>query len=211
MKFDLKKDWLLVLFLLADLAFIVLHLLYTYTSLLPSNSFSIEKPSGYSEVFQYIKELGLAALFLLLGIRKWKSLYFVFSLLFLYFFIDDAFELHERYGAVLADFFNLPPLFGLRPIDLGELLVFLFFGVHFLAFIGLNYSQSDRSTRTLSKTILVMIMLLILAGVVADMIHILLPHPALAILDDGGEMFIMSVIAWFVYRHSANQAESPRA
>ena len=57
MTFDLEKgsNKLLILLLLADLVFIIIHGLYRM-NLVSNSLFSIERDFGYAEVYQYIKE-----------------------------------------------------------------------------------------------------------------------------------------------------------
>ena len=57
MTFDLEKESnrLLILLLLVDLVFIVLHIAHTMHMVL-SKLFSIERDLGYAEIYQYIKE-----------------------------------------------------------------------------------------------------------------------------------------------------------
>ena len=210
MKFDLENDKLFFLLILADLSFIFLHILHTNSSLLPNNLFSIDKDRGYAEIFQYIKEFWVAILFFLLGIKKRKLLYIVFSLLFLFLFIDDSFELHERFGAFLADLFHFQPMLGLRARDFGELVVSAFFGTLFFLSIGIIHYQSDNFTRTVSKYILGLIVLLVTFGIMIDMLEIIVEHPlvnpVLVIVEEGGEMIVMSTITWFVFRLNLNSA-----
>lgn len=204
MKFDLAKDKLLILLIAADVSFIVLHLFHTYTILLPDNLFSIGQDRGYGEFFQYTKELWVAILLFLLGLRKRKFLYIIFAFLFLYFLIDDALEVHERFGAFLSDFLNFQPNLGLRAIDFGELAVSIFFGALFFIAIGITHHQSDSSARTVSKYLIILIVLLALFGVVMDMLEIIVQHavvnPILVMIEEGGEMLVMSMITWFVFR-----------
>jgi len=204
MKFDLAKDKLLILLIAADVSFIVLHLFHTYTILLPDNLFSIGQDRGYGEFFQYTKELWVAILLFLLGLRKRKFLYIIFAFLFLYFLIDDALEVHERFGAFLSDFLNFQPNLGLRAIDFGELAVSIFFGALFFIAIGITHHQSDSSARTISKYLIILIVLLALFGVVMDMLEIIVEHavvnPILVMIEEGGEMLVMSMITWFVFR-----------
>lgn len=175
--------------------------------------FSLTKDRGYGEFFQYTKELWIAVLFFLLGLKQRKSLYFIFSLLFLYFLIDDSFEFHERFGAFLAGFFSIQPLLGLRPVDLGELAVSAFFGVLFIPMLGIFYYWSDRSTRTVSIYVILMVVVLGLFGVVLDLVEVTVARPtfsySLRIIEEGGEMVVMSFITWFVFRLSLNSDQIP--
>jgi hypothetical protein len=57
----LDPAWTLLLLLVAaDLAFIVLHVLYIETSLLRGRPFSLEADDGVSEAFQYVKQFWVA-------------------------------------------------------------------------------------------------------------------------------------------------------
>jgi hypothetical protein len=204
MKFDFEKYKLLILFILADLSFIILHILHVYTGLLPDSLYSLSRDRGYAEFFQYTKELWIAVLFLALAIRQRKPVYLIFSFLFLYFLIDDSFEFHEQTGSLLAETLHLEPLFGLRSVDMGELAVSIFFGGLFFTAIGITYALSAPGERKISTQVILLIVIMAIFGVLLDMLEIMTEHPGLSellkILEEGGEMLVMSVITWFVYR-----------
>jgi hypothetical protein len=204
MKFELEKDKLLVLFIITDIVFVVLHFLYMNTDLLASNLYSLSLDRGYAEFFQYTKELWTALLLLILAIKKRRWLYLVFSSLFLYFLIDDSFEFHERFGELLADIFKFQPFLGLRPVDLGELLVYGLFGLLFLISISIFYLMSDQFTRKVALYLIGMVLLLAGFGVLIDMVEIMVAQRELArilvVVEEAGEMLVMSAITWFVYR-----------
>lgn len=204
MKFDIEKDKLVVLLVITDAVFVFLHLLHKSTNLLPSGLFSIEYDGGYGELFQYIKELWIIVLLVFIGTKQWKFIYFSLSLLFLYFLLDDSLRIHESAGAFLADSFNFHPQLGLRAIDFGELVVSVLVGAPLFALIGIAYNRSDVAARMIAKCIMAMVVLLALFGVLTDMVAIMVKHPVaqpiLNIIEDAGEMFMMSVIAWFVFR-----------
>jgi hypothetical protein len=204
MKFDFEKYQLLALLFLADLSFIILHIFHVYTGLLPDSLYSLSRDRGYAEFFQYTKELWIAVLFLGLAIHQRKPVYLIFSFLFLYFLIDDSFEFHEQTGALLADTLHLEPLFGLRSVDMGELAVSVFFGGLFFAALGITYAMSAPGEQKISTQVILLIVIMAVFGVLLDMFEIITEHPGLSellkILEEGGEMLVMSVITWFVYR-----------
>jgi hypothetical protein len=204
MKFDLEKDKLLVLLLITDLVFILLHILNVYTSLLDSSLYLLSRDRGYAEFFQYTKELWIAVMFLLLGIKKKRGIYFVFSLIFTYLLFDDSFEFHENFGNLIAENFQLQSWLGLRAVDFGELLVTTVFGLLFLAALILFFLISDPITSRIALYMLAMFGLLALFGVVGDMVEVIGRNRdisrILVILEEGGEMLIMSVMTWFVFR-----------
>jgi hypothetical protein len=204
MKFDLHRYKLLSLFVLADLIFILLHILHVFTPLLPENLYSISRDRGYAEFFQFTKELWIAVLFLALAVRQRSLLYLIFSFLFTYFLVDDSFEFHEQVGGLLADTLHLQPIFGLRAIDMGELFVSALFGGLFMAAIAITYYMSGAQTRSVANQVILMVVVLALFGVLLDMIEVITENRALSeilkIIEEGGEMLVMSVIAWFAFQ-----------
>ncbi|MDW7755960.1 MAG: hypothetical protein SCH68_12435 [Brevefilum sp.] len=203
MKFDLEKDKLLVLLLITDLAFILLHILNVYTDLLNSSLYLLSRDRGFAEFFQYTKELWIAVMFLLLGIKKRRGIFYVFSLLFTYLMFDDSFEIHENLGRVIAETFQIQSWLGLRGVDFGELLVSAVFGLLFLAALILFFIISDQITRRIALYMLAMFGLLALFGVVGDMVEVIVRNRdvsrILVIIEEGGEMLVMSVMTWFVF------------
>jgi hypothetical protein len=203
-KLTFEKDKLLLLLLLTDFVFLILHILYIYTGLLPNNYFSLARDQGYAEFFQYMKEFWLVVLFLILGIRQRKFIFFVFSFLFLYLLVDDSFAIHETYGQTLAEYFGFTPLFGLRPVDFGELVVYAYFIAFSVLWLGVAYILSDPETRRVSRSVIYLLVAFAFFGVLADMLEITVEHPGLSeilkIIEELGEMVVMSIITWFVYR-----------
>jgi hypothetical protein len=204
MKIDLEKDKLLFLLILTDLVFILLHIIHIFTALLPSSLYSLAMDRGYAEFFQYMKMLWILVLFLGLGIKRRRLIFVIYSVLFTYFLIDDSFEFHERAGALLAELFNFQPALGLRAVDFGELTVSAFFGILFLIAITITHLGSDVFTKKVSKSIIIMVIMLAMFGVGMDMIEIIIEHPfvnpLLVIVEEGGEMLMVSVITWFAFK-----------
>ena len=190
------------LLIAGDITFVLLHLVHKFTPLLPYTLFSLTRDGSFSEYFQYLKELGVVVLLLSLAARHRKLLFASYAGLFLYFFADDFFQIHERAGESLANYIQLLPAFGLRAQDFGELTVFGFFGFVFVLLIGLTHILSDPQTRQFSRQLLLLVILLAIFGIVFDMLEIGSSHPVmgpiLGILDDGGEMVVMSMITVFV-------------
>jgi hypothetical protein len=212
-KFDLEKEKLLVLLILTDLVFVILHILSVNTNLLSSSLYSLSRDRGYAEFFQYTKELWIVFLFLLLGIKQRRRLYFIFSFLFLYFMIDDSFEFHERFGGFLASFLRLQPALSLRAVDFGELLVSAMFGLLIVISIALFYILSDPTMRRVALYLIGMIVILAGFGVLLDMVEIIVTHPGisrvLVLIEEAGEMLVMSVITWFAFRLNFNNDQIP--
>ena len=157
--FSLK---LLALLLITDLLLILLYIVCW----LPSSSYLsialskivldekllwITQEQSYAEIFQYIKELWIA---LILGFGYWqrrKIMFLAWTLLFSYLLLDDSLSIHEIVGSQLGEFFQFQNVFGLRAVDLGEILVSATVGIGFLIFIGWAYSQSNSTERKYGK------------------------------------------------------------
>jgi len=162
---------------------------------------------GYGGLFQYVKELWVVMLLLFLARRKPRFLYITWSLLFLCLMLDDCLQVHEKWGHFLARYVNFRPPFGLRAQDLGELAVCISYGVPLVASVWVTGRRSGTAARKISKHLLVMIGLLTFFGLGIDMVHIMVEHsllspmsPILGVVEDGGEMIVMSLISWYVFR-----------
>ncbi len=191
---------LLLMLLLADGAFMLIHLAYEL-QFLPNPLFSIERDFGYAEVYQYLKEGWIVVLLLLAALFSRRIIYLAWAGLFMYLLMDDSLRIHETLGGHLTTLLDLQPMFNLRAKDFGELGVSLIFAAFLFAIIGLAYCFSERRSREVSRTLFIGVLLLALFGVVIDFVHNLLPlSPAFsALLEDGGEMVIMSIILCYVF------------
>lgn len=212
MKLTFKKPRLLVLLLLTDLIFISLHLIRVYTDWLPQPEYSLGTPRGFSEFFQYTKFLWVTLIFLILTFKTRRPAYPVFALLFLYFLIDDSFELHEQGGALIGEIY-FQPAFGLRAVDFGELAVTGFFGALFAVAIGIAFVLSDYFERRIITALIVMILFLGLFGVVFDMVDVMVQSTGLdrwaRVVEDGGEMIVASFMTWYAFHLDPLRAYLP--
>ena len=192
----------LLLMIATDLLLIVLHFLHTYSPYFTDPRFSLEVDRSFSEVFQYIKEYWIALIFCWLSIYKSAPSYLVWSLLFGYFLLDDAFMLHERLGRIVANHWQYHAMLRLRAKDFGELTVSALVGMAFLPALVGAYYWGTAEFRRVSQRLMIMLLVLVFFGVVLDMVHIMLPsesilYQLLGAADDGGEMVVMSVICWY--------------
>jgi hypothetical protein len=193
----------LLLFVLADLAFIVAHVLHNHTAWLPSPRLSIEQDRGYAELFQYFKEFSIVLLLAGYAQRKRSLLLAAWSLLFVYVLADDAFALHETWGRVIAQHYGFIPMLGLRSVDFGELAVTTLAGGSLLLLIVLAHSRAAATLREASVDLLLLLMAFACCAVLFDMLHIAapfgVPRAAYTLLKDGGEMLVMTLILALVF------------
>ncbi|MET0532639.1 MAG: hypothetical protein ABW171_00295 [Steroidobacter sp.] len=197
---QLHTPWTLLLLLLvaADLAFIVLHVLYIETDLLRGRPFSLEADNGMPEAFQYVKQFWVVLCMVVLFRGTRAVVYIGWGLVFTFLLMDDAFQWHEQFGKWLAAQYTLPVMFGLRPDDIGELLFAATMGGTMVVLIGLGFWRSDADARVFSRDMAILVALLGALGVGVDVLHVIsyFNAPMLAqyllIFEDGGEMLVVS-------------------
>lgn len=197
---QLKGLDLLLLLLLTDLVFIGIHV--SYIKGFTSNSlFSIEIDGSYAEVFQYTKEAWITMLVFAAGLRAKHAVYFAWSLLFFYLLLDDSLQIHEVLGAEVAALLHLPAMLNLRAVDFGELIISLTFGGSILSLIGVFYLHCDPTAKFISQHLFFLLTCVALFGVAGDMAHSIIPwHKGVSgMVEDGGEMFIFSVIVCYAF------------
>ncbi|MEL6354935.1 MAG: hypothetical protein AAFR58_24795, partial [Cyanobacteria bacterium J06627_28] len=176
-----------------------LNLLYEFHPGITDTALKITQDRGYAEVFQYIKEFWISGTLALVFFRTRSLLFLGWSALFFYLLLDDSLRIHENWSK--APYF--PSLFGLGSNASGELLISLGIGLFFLLWIAAAYRKTrDASSKAVSKSLTWMLFLLGFVGIFIDALHILvqvpLLDPILTVIEDGGEMIVMSLILSFV-------------
>lgn len=198
--FDKYIGKLLVLLIIADLCFIFLHSVRYRFHFLDNSLWAIENDEGYAEIYQYIKELWIFVMLALLWIRSLRLIYISWGVLFLYLLIDDSVHLHEQFGWTIADIFNFHEAFGLRAKDFGEIVVSVVAAFTLFIFIVLGYILSTPQGKKMSLYLLVLVAALAFFGIFVDMIHEITNEGFyLGVLEDGGEMLVMSIITAYVF------------
>ncbi|MDP2815397.1 MAG: hypothetical protein Q8O19_01825 [Rectinemataceae bacterium] len=210
---ETSANQLLVLLFSADFVFFILHIFNSVAGYTLGPGFDIEVDWSFSEVFQYLKEFWIVLLLLLLAVRVSVFPYIAWSLLFVYFLLDDSVRIHETLGTVISDYLHFVPMIGLRAKDFGELFVSAFFGFIFVPLFGVAYYVSGKSGRTVSNYLAAMVAALIFFGVFVDMLHGMAGSPVwqliLGMAEDGGEMLVMSLILWFVFHLNEGLVRQP--
>ena len=192
-------DKFLIILIITDLGFICLHFL-NQIGRLPHYSYSLYADFGYSEIFQYIKEFWIFLMLIFAFIERKRFNYLAWSLLFLYFLADDALKVHERIGRVLSQ--DLTRVYGLKAVDYGELVVTVIAGTIIFSFILITYNKSKSFEKWISKKLFSKVLVLVFFAVGVDMLHSAIPSldGFLGVLEDGGELFVMSLILAFVFK-----------
>lgn len=210
---------LLCLLVLTDVLLVVVHLLHTF-GVSPAHfadpAFSLQQWRGFAEVVQYLKEYWIAAAFALLAAARREARHLVLSGVFAYLLVDDAFELHEQVGRGLAERLALPAVAGVRGSDLGELAVQGVVGVVVATAVAVAYRRGSPTFRATALRLLAMIGALAFFGVVVDLLHsavgdVPYAYGAFTLLEEGGELVAMSVIAWYACSLLADARAAGRA
>lgn len=194
----------LLLLVAADLAFIFLHVVYVETSLLRGRPFSLEADNGLPEAFQYVKQFWVALCMAVMFRRVRALVYIGWTLVVSFLLLDDAFQFHEQVGEWLGARYSLPGVFGLRPDDIGELLFAGFIGAVTVVLIGFGYWRGNADARIVSRDMVLLLVVLAGLGVGVDILHVIsyFKAPLLAqfllILEDGGEMLVVSAMVAYM-------------
>ena len=193
----------LLVLLVIDLAFIFLHFLLL-TDAFENTLFSLERDRGYPEVYQYLKIFSIVILLHFLFAKTKVIGYGMWSLLFLYLLLDDAFSIHETLGGFIATTLALAPAAGLRAQDFGELAVSLIAATVFLIPIAWFYARGLGAFKEATKQLLWLLVALAFFGIFVDMLHVAIDMGwkvrfLLGVVEDGGEMLVVSLMAWYVF------------
>jgi hypothetical protein len=197
------RCWPLALFAIDGL-FVLLHLMRV-SGTLTSDLFHLHLDGGFSEWWQYAKEAAIAAALVQVYRASRQPVYLAWAAVFAYALLDDALMLHEWGGAAVANGLGLTALAGLRPGDLGELLVSAAVGLPLLMACALAHLASNGIARKHSVCLLGCFALLAFFGVLVDMLHIAVVSAGWAVrginvFEDGGELVAMSLAAAFSLR-----------
>lgn len=171
---------------------------------------SISRDDGYAENFQYIK---LAAIIGLLGfcaVSERSAAIGGWAIIFSILLLDDRLAIHERVGEKLAEWLSFSDMFNLRPRDFGEMIVFATWGILAIAILAITY-RNNRSVidRRIFKGLFLSLIGLAVFGGFVDMLAIAvrnsigvtpLGKQLFDILEDGGEMVVVSLALFFVYQ-----------
>jgi hypothetical protein len=221
--FQIHSGEFLLLLICADILFIILHGFHKFSgyiqifSIFKKSAFSLDADFGVAESFQYVKELWIIVLMTRAFIRRFEPFYLSWALLFGCMLLDDMLLIHERFGETVTHYFGYEPALHLRAQDFGELTIYAVFGFLILAVIAVSYFRSPIERRRICKNLALMIAALALFGVIFDMVQVMVDHHRIwrnvfIVVEDGGEMLIMSLICWYVFTlvHRRNNLDSPK-
>jgi hypothetical protein len=192
----------LLLLMSADAAFVMVHLIRDYPPFYSDSLFSLEQDRGFAEMFQYVKTYWIAIMFAVVWWRTREGVYFAWMTLFAFLLCDDSLEIHERGGHAMAQIWGLQDALGLKAQDFGELVVTGAIGLILLLFLLVMHRRSTQEAMRASRKLMFYLGLLVFFGVFIDLLHSLFRgssgSAALGVVEDGGEMFSVSIVCWYV-------------
>ncbi len=196
---------LLLLLLCGDVLLILIHLISVETGWLRGAAVHLESEGGPPELYQYLKEFWIAVCLMVTFAATRHIVYFSWSLIFLFLLVDDAARVHENVGTWLAARYNLPAPFGLRSKDIGELLFAAAAGLTCVAMIGASLWRGTEQSYRVSRDLGLLVVCLGVLGVLVDMLHVIaytgrsLLAQVLLVIEDGGEMIVMSAVMAYAF------------
>jgi len=197
----------LILFLLIDLGLTLLWVVMRIIDNLELNKnlwddlrfLRIDAEGGWPEWFNYAKILLLVLLVARLAFSNRKVLYAVLALLFTFVLVDDSMEIHEHGGEYFAETLDLQPLWGMRAVDIGEVITWGIAGAVFLPLVLAGLWFGGRTHTANGLALLLPFFALVFFALVVDQLYHVLYNAfpgvdvLLGALEDGGEMVAISL------------------
>lgn len=178
----------------------------------PTSPFSAVQWDGnndgsYIEIFGHTQLLAGAVMLLFLVVTRRSLTFAVWTVLLLVLVIDDFLLVHESGGAMLVNSFALPAVAGLRPQDLGELIVWAAMAGVLGCALLIAYVVGSESERRDTRTLFGWLCLLIVFAVGVDLLRIAVePHLGylgnlvVTLVETTGELVAMTLIVLAVHR-----------
>lgn len=190
-----------------------------------SEMFNISKDMGYPEIYTYFKTILVVIILCHTCFRFRDSIYGAWAFVYSVVLLDDALQLHERFGDILQLKFGLPSLLGLEGDDIGEIMVWAALGLPVAGALYYGFSRSRGIHKIVGQMFGVFFFLLVFFAIGMDMLHSVIKRVTNAnsdsigvvtrganflfkVLEDGGEMVTLSMTCAFtvaVGRHIATQ------
>ena len=155
------------------------------------------------ELFSNLQLLAAAAVLVLVFRRTRTGVYAAWAVLLAVVVADDLFTLHETVARAIWTRIDLPPVLGLPPGPLAELMVWAVLVPALGAMLLLAHRKAPAAARRDSWLLLILAAALALFVVGVDAVHVIvepaippLVDSALNLLETAGELFAMTAILW---------------
>jgi hypothetical protein len=186
-----------------DSVFMVLYVVHARSGRLPDGLFSLDVERSLAAWYQFGKIAAVCVALAVLAARLRSAVIVLWTGIFLYAFVDDFAELHERAGLFAQDRLGLGGVAELSGQDLGQLLFALAVGSGLLAALVYLHARSVDPARRLSLGLLLLAAAFVAFAVGADAVHAALSTwsigTRLILLEEGGELLVMSVFLAYAW------------
>lgn len=193
----------LFLLIFSDCIYIGLHSINSLTPILNSVLWDVESDWSYSEVFQYFKWMWVVILLLFIAKVRGSFSYVSWLLVFSYILFDDSLMLHDNFAAYVSREVDFIPPFGLSLFGLAELALSAAAGSILLLCVFVSYWRGSIYFKKVTLDLLLLFAALVFFGVAVDFLHISFDFKGfgkflIGVIEDGGEMFVASLIVWYL-------------
>ena len=146
----------------------------------------------------YFMEICTTTFFFLAFVLTRKRFYIFFTALYLMVFLDDYFQIHEKFGKLLSENLDLINIFSLRKQDTGELITWFIMACILLPLAIKSFRKLIVFDRFYCLAVAVSFAILLVCGLGIDMVSILasgtgIMKYAIGIVEDGGEMIAIAL------------------
>ncbi|MCW8091218.1 hypothetical protein [Alteromonas sp. ASW11-130] len=198
----------LVLMLIGDGILISVHVL-NKLDIVNNTKLLLTTDGGYGEMYQYFKEGMIAGIFLFAALKTRSLMFFAWGALFIFLLIDDAGQLHETTGEILATSFEFKSVFNMQPRDVAQPLAVALLVSPLFTLLAFAYFHATAKEKKVSHWMILLVAGVGFFGVIVDVIHAAIPwgFGIVALIEESGEMTVMSAILAFVYHTHFKNSE----
>ncbi len=195
---------LLMVMLAANVALILLHAFHFRLPFARQDLFDLESQYGLGSLLIYLQFAGMILCLSEIRYNRRDRAFDFWKYLFFYILADDIFDISEIAGAMLGELFSFEELYGLAPADYGKFAFALGGGLIVAAVLGYLLRRSSRQFVSASFAIFVFLSLYALFAVIFDIVHAFFDNDprfgfSLAMLEEGGEMIVISFLTAYVF------------
>lgn len=210
-------------FLIAAVTLLLLDALFLAANLVHWLTYGYELPGDFAiyfsgiewngedgshvEIFGHMQLFAGAVMLGFLEASRRSRVYAAWMVALLVLVADDFFMIHERVGLFLVDAMSISPIGGLRPVDIGELIVWGALGVIVGTSLILTTVRASGVDRRNSIVLFFWVGVLAVFAVVLDQLHFLIAphvHPlvdsGLTFVETTGELVGMTLIVLAILR-----------
>ena len=192
---------ILILLLVIDAILLAIFLSHRLLGEPTSSLFSIGRDHGFPEFFQYIKQIWFSLVLFTVYLQTRQPTLLIWSVLGGVLFLDDAAQFHERAGHIISSGLSLAGTDSIRGQDFGEVIAAGMLGAVFTVLLALFYKRDSRELREFSRNLFLLLMGLVFFGIVVDLFVHGAQSLVLFIIEDFGEMIVISVMLWYGLRY----------